>query len=284
MAARWPNLAPRWDWPKMANLSRKSERGGVGPVAAGATGNGRKTPLGQELERIWKGFGKGFDTRFKHARPPLRGGGGSKTPAASTAGPFLSSLAFSEPALEVHGERSKLEAKIQQTLAQEAGKIEPESLKIEAWRGSGSSWGRPWDENCPGGCLGRFWAILDRRGMPKMAARWPNLAPKWGQDGTKKAQDGACLTILRPLGEPSWPFWRSWGRSLQKWPKCKNEYHYGVLATFSGLGRSGWRLLGLFWRILARSWAILGDLGVKLGPCWQHDGIKMAKMSQDRRT
>ena len=43
-------------------------------------------------------------------------------------------------------------------------------------------------------------------------------------------------------------------------------------------------LVGGSWGILARSWAILGDLGVKMGPCWQHVGTKMAKMSQDRRT
>ena len=53
---------------------------------------------------------------------------------------------------------------------------------------------------------------------------------------------------------------------MQKWLKYKNEHHYSVLATFSGLGGSGWRLSGLSWGILARSWAILGDLGVKLGP------------------
>ena len=51
-------LATCWEqdgrrWPKMANLSRKSEREGVGPVATGATGNGRKTPLGV--------FKKGFE-------------------------------------------------------------------------------------------------------------------------------------------------------------------------------------------------------------------------------
>ena len=71
---------------------------------------------------------------------------------------------------------------------------------------------------------------------------------------------------------------------MQKWLKYKNEHHYGVLATFSGLGGSGWRLSGLSWGILARSWAILGDLGVKSGPSWHHVGGKMAKMSEDMRT
>ena len=50
-------------------------------------------------------------------------------------------------------------------------------------------------------------------------------------------------------------FWWSWERSLEKWPKCKIEQHYSVLATFWGLGGSRWRLLG----------SILGDLGHKLG-------------------
>ena len=71
---------------------------------------------------------------------------------------------------------------------------------------------------------------------------------------------------------------------MQKWPKCKNEHHYGVPATFSGVGGSGWRLLGLSWGILARSWDILGDLGGKLGPYWQDVGTKMAEMSQDEGT
>ena len=79
-------------------------------------------------------------------------------------------------------------------------------------------------------------------------------------------------------------FGGSWGRSLQKWPKCKSEHHYGVLATFPSLGGSCWRLLGLSWGVLARSWGVLDDLGFNLGPSWQHVGTKMAKMSQDRRT
>ena len=116
-----------------------------------------------------------------------------------------------------------------------------------------------------------------------MAARWPNLAPRC-EVGGKMAQAGAYLAILRPIGRHLGHFGRSWGRFSQKWPKCKNEHHYGVLATFSGLGGSGWRLLGLSWGILARSWAILGDLGVKMVPFWEDVETKMAKMSQDRRT
>ena len=111
------------------------------------------------------------------------------------------------------------------------------------------------------------WPILDRRRMPKMAELGAQMGPRWRQDAPRWALSGG-----------------SWGRCLQKWPMYKNEHHYGVLATFSSLGGSGWRLLGLSWGILARSWAILGDLGVKLGPCWQHAGTTMAKMSQDRRT
>ena len=58
----------------------------------------------------------------------------------------------------------------------------------------------------------------------------------------------------------------SWERSSQKWPKCKNERRYGVLATNWEVGGSGWRLLGLSWGILARSWAILGDKNGEDGP------------------
>ena len=145
-------------------------------------------------------------------------------------------------------------------------KMEPETMKIEVGRGSGRSWKRSWHENCLGGCLGRLWLILDRRGRPKMAARCPNLAPRCGQVGAKMAQDGDYLAILKPIGRHLGHFGRSWERSPQKWPKCKNEHHYGVLATFSGVGGSGWRLLGLSWGILARSWAILGDHWGMLAP------------------
>ena len=51
--------------------------------------------------------------------------------------------------------------------------------------------------------------------------------------------------------------------------------HFRVLGGVVG---GSW---GLSWGILARSWAILGDLGVKMGPSWQDVGTTMAKMSQD---
>jgi hypothetical protein len=57
----------------------------------------------------------------------------------------------------------------------------------------------------------------------KMAELGAKMEPRELQD----VQDGACLTILRPIGEAcltiltpigelSWTFWKSWGRSFQK--------------------------------------------------------------------
>ena len=68
------------------------------------------------------------------------------------------------------------------------------------------------------------------------------------------AQDGACLAILASIEELSWQFRMSGGRSLQKWPKCKNEHHYKALAPFGSWG---------IW--LEALGAILGRLGQKLG-------------------
>ena len=79
----------------------------------------------------------------------------------------------------------------------------------------------------------------------------------------RDAQDGGKMAELGAKMEHRWPkmglVWPSWGRlgsyledfggscgqSLHTWPKCKNEHHYGVLATFAGLGGACWRLLGL---------------------------------------
>ena len=114
-----------------------------------------------------------------------------------------------------------------------------------------------------------------------MAARWPNLAPRGGQDDAKMAQDGACLANLAPFWGAFWTVFEILGAKSQI---PKNHQKPLVFKAFWGLGGSGWRLLGLSWGILARSWAILGDLGVKLGPCWQDVGTKMSKMSRDSRT
>ena len=80
--------------------------------------------------------------------------------------------------------------------------------------------------------------------------------PNWQQDGRTWRQDGGYMAPRWPKVGLVWPSWsqlgsylehfeKSWGRFLQTWPKCKNEHHYGVLATFAGLGGACWRLLGL---------------------------------------
>ena len=72
-------------------------------------------------------------------------------------------------------------------------------------------------------------------------------------------------------------------RSLEKRPKCKNEQHYSVLATFWGLGGSGWRLLGsilgdLRHKLgsLGRSWRQVGNF---LATCWEKVGRRWPKMT-----
>ena len=67
---------------------------------------------------------------------------------------------------------------------------------------------------------------------------------------------------------------------MQKWLKYKNEHHYSVLATFSGLGGSGWRLSGLS-KHLGEKLGYLGRSWRQVGTLWQHVGIKMAKKSED---
>ena len=89
-------------------------------------------------------------------------------------------------------------------------------------------------------------------------------------------------------------FGGSWGRSLQKGPKYKNEHHYGVLATNWGLGGSwgvylealggyfgrSWSQVGLTWAILASSWELLGNM---LGTRWPKMANLMEKVN-DRRS
>ena len=127
----------------------------------------------------------------------------------------------------------------------------PKTVKIEVWRGSGRSWKRSWHENRLAGCLGRFWPILDRRGMPKMAARWPNLAPRWGQDDAKMVP--RCDLCKK-------------GRIIKMSTTMAFRPHFQDLG---GLGECTWRLLE----------ATLGDLGHKLaslGRSWRRDGNFLA--------
>ena len=44
-------------------------------------------------------------------------------------------------------------------------------------RGSGSSWGRPWDEKSTKSCLGRFWSILAGLGSTKISPKWFQMGP-----------------------------------------------------------------------------------------------------------
>ena len=61
-------------------------------------------------------------------------------------------------------------------------------------------------------------------------------------------------------------FWWSWQRSLEKWPKCKNEQHYGTFASFLGVGASS----GGSWRL---PWEHFGGY---VGRCWLQDGVFLA--------
>ena len=134
----------------------------------------------------------------------------------------------------------------------------PKTVKIEVWRGSGRSWKRSWHENRLAGCLGRFWPILDRRGMPKMAARWPNLAPRWGQDGPRWGLSGHLVAdwgvILGILGRLGGDLCRN-GRSVKMsvtmafWPQigCVGWPHWRLLGPASGSLGHNLRSLGRPW-------------------------------------
>ena len=110
-----------------------------------------------------------------------------------------------------------------------------------------------------GGGLGGYGSELGTKNLPKAVLAdfgqfWPGSdRPKSRPNGARWCQLGA--KISRPFGKLFDHFWWSWERSCEKGPKRKNEQHYSGLATFWGLGMSGWRLLG----------SILGDLGHKLG-------------------
>ena len=76
----------------------------LGTVAAGATGNGRKTPL-EPIGRVGKLELAGLDTRFKHARLTATRG----RRIEDSCGEYRRSLSFQlalfgQPPLEVHAE------------------------------------------------------------------------------------------------------------------------------------------------------------------------------------
>ena len=143
-------------------------------------------------------------------------------------------------------------------------------------RGSGSSWGRPWDEKSTKSCLGRFWSILAGLGSTKISPKWAKTAPSWGQDGAKMGQVGAKMAILKPFGEPPGAFLVVLGAILQKMAKVENRttvqrfgYIFGswgvwLEALGEYFGRS-WPQVGLSWAILASSWELLDNM---LGLRW----------------
>ena len=62
----------------------------------------------------------------------------------------------------------------------------------------------------------------------------------------------------------SWEhFWSPFSRSLEKWPKCKNDQHSITFGGFLGVGASS----GGFWRL---SWEGFGSY---VGRCWLQDGV-----------
>ena len=94
----------------------------------------------------------------------------------------------------------------------------------------------------------------------KMGPRWTQDRPSWQQVAPKMGHDSAKMAMLGSVWEllgGSWEhFCLLFSRSLEKWPKCKNEQHYNTLDSFFG----GW---GLLWRVLE---AVLGAFpAVKVG-------------------
>ena len=97
----------------------------------------------------------------------------------------------------------------------------------------------------------------------KLGPRWQQVVPKMGHDGVKMAILGSVWELF---GE-SWDhLWSLFLRSLQKWPKCKNEQHYGTLGGFLGVGASS----GGSWRL---SWEPFGGY---VGRWWLQDGVVLA--------
>ena len=111
--------------------------------------------------------------------------------------------------------------------------------------------------------------IFDEVGA-KMGPRWTQDGPSWQQVAPKMGHDSAKLTMLgtvwQLLGRSWQHFWLLFLRSLEKWPKCKNEENYD---TFSGfLWGLGPPLEGPGSRLGSGLGAILEDVGSKMVFSW----------------
>ena len=114
---------------------------------------------------------------------------------------------------------------------------------------------------------GDFWRSWGEDG-PKMDARgrsWQQVAAKIGHDSAKMTVLGSVWQLLGGSWEH---FWLLFSRSLEKWPKCKNEQHYGTFGVFFGRWGLLWRVLEavlggfweLCWKMLAPRWCFLSYL------------------------
>ena len=85
----------------------------------------------------------------------------------------------------------------------------PKLEKIEVRRGSGSSWGPPWDEKSRNSCLcldfGGFWQILAGLGKPKMTQVGAKLAPQEPHLSEHGRQVAAKMRLTWPTWRPRWP-------------------------------------------------------------------------------
>ena len=160
-----------------------------------------------------------------------------------------------------------MEENLTKNLSRKRGKSTLKAKKSMLGGGLGPLGGDLGKKNGQEAVLGDFGQARDAQIGSKMGELGAKMEHRWRQDGLRWGLSGH---LEADWGSYLEHFGGSCGRSLQTWPKCKNEHHYGVLATFSGLGGSCWRLLGLSWGVLARSWSVLGDLDLNLGPSWQH--------------
>ena len=84
------------------------------------------------------------------------------------------------------------------------------------------------------------------------------LAPEMGDDSVKMSMLASVWELLRGSWEH---FWLLFSRSLEKWPKCRNDQRSITFGGFLGVGASS----GGFWRL---SWEGFGSY---VGRCWLQD-------------